>query len=189
MAHPLMSWHDVEPCDIFHFMNADDDGAGVVLDVMRHDSIFRTKLLEPEEDAPTLDRWQLDGRGAPVKEERLDQWRAGRRHRDRLCRVLRGEPDPQHGGGADPPRPRGGHVCRARLRSPRHGGRAVFGPRRDAAAEEDRWLLALVYSGESDASSLQILDASDLPGEPAAIVELPERVPVGFHGNWVPDLV
>ncbi len=67
-------------------------------------------------------------------------------------------------------------------------GEAVFVPRADEAAEDDGWLLALVYSKESDSSALHILDTADLTGDPQAVVELPQRVPVGFHGNWVPDL-
>ena len=55
-------------------MNAfdDPDGDGIVLDVVRHPSMFRTQLLGPAEGTPTLERWHLDGQGAAVKEERLD---------------------------------------------------------------------------------------------------------------------
>ena len=72
-------WHDVEPCYVFHVMNAYDEpgGNGVVLDVVRHPSMFRTHLLGPSEGAPTLERWHLDGSGGAVKEERLDDHAAG----------------------------------------------------------------------------------------------------------------
>ena len=42
-------WHDVESCYVFHPMNAfdDPDGDGVVLDVVRHPSMFRTHLNGP----------------------------------------------------------------------------------------------------------------------------------------------
>src|SRR6202035_5425080 len=44
----------------------------IVLDVVRHPSMFRTSHLGPAEGTPTLERWHLDGHGGPVKEERLD---------------------------------------------------------------------------------------------------------------------
>ena len=56
-------------------MNAYDEpggSGGVVLDVVRHPSMFRTHLLGPSEGNPTLERWHLDGNGGAVKEERLD---------------------------------------------------------------------------------------------------------------------
>ena len=68
-------WHDVEECYVFHPMNAFDEpggGDGIVLDVVRHPSMFRTQVLGPAEGTPTLERWHLDGRGGAVKEERLD---------------------------------------------------------------------------------------------------------------------
>ncbi|MHA6622566.1 carotenoid oxygenase family protein [Pseudonocardia sp. DLS-67] len=32
-----------------------------------------------------------------------------------------------------------------------------------------------------------ILHAQDLGGGPVARIHIPQRVPLGFHGNWVPD--
>jgi carotenoid cleavage dioxygenase len=66
-------------------------------------------------------------------------------------------------------------------------GEAVFVPRAADADEADGWLLALAYSPETDASALHIINAGDPTGDAQAVVELPQRVPVGFHGNWVPD--
>ena len=40
-----------------------------------------------------------------------------------------------------------------------------------------------------DGSDLVILDASDFTASPVATVALPQRVPFGFHGSWVPDAV
>ena len=60
-------------------------------------------------------------------------------------------------------------------------------PRADDAGEADGWVLVLVYSADTDRSALHILNADDVTGDPEAVVELPQRVPAGFHGNWVPD--
>jgi carotenoid cleavage dioxygenase len=67
-------------------------------------------------------------------------------------------------------------------------GEAVFVPRGDDADESDGWLLLLVHSAETGNSALHILNADDVEGEAQAVIDLPQRVPAGFHGNWVPDL-
>jgi carotenoid cleavage dioxygenase len=44
-----------------------------------------------------------------------------------------------------------------------------------------------VYDGTRDRSDLVVLAADDFGGDPVATVHLPQRVPFGFHGNWVPS--
>jgi carotenoid cleavage dioxygenase len=36
-------------------------------------------------------------------------------------------------------------------------------------------------------TDLCIIDARDLAAGPVARVHLPQRVPAGFHGNWMPN--
>ena len=66
-------WCEVEPCYVFHPLNAYDlpDGR-VVLDVVRHPRMFATDVNGPFEGRPTLDRWTLDPVAGKVLEERLD---------------------------------------------------------------------------------------------------------------------
>jgi carotenoid cleavage dioxygenase len=66
-------------------------------------------------------------------------------------------------------------------------GEGVFVPRSPDAAEDDGWVLSIVYDAGSDSSDLVILDAQDFTGAAVASVRLPQRVPYGFHGNWVPE--
>ena len=47
--------------------------------------------------------------------------------------------------------------------------------------------MAYVYDAARDGSDLVILDASRFSGPPVATIPLPQRVPFGFHGNWVAD--
>ncbi len=65
-------------------------------------------------------------------------------------------------------------------------GEPLFVPRHGAAAEDDGYVLALVYDRPRNASDFYILDARDIAGEPAAVIHIPNRIPYGFHGNWVP---
>jgi carotenoid cleavage dioxygenase-like enzyme len=63
----------------------------------------------------------------------------------------------------------------------------VFVPRKGAIGEDDGYLMAYVFNGERNASGVVILSAQDFAGTPLAVVELPVRVPFGFHGDWVSD--
>ena len=66
-------------------------------------------------------------------------------------------------------------------------GEPVFVPKSADAAEHDGWVLALRYDRELDRSDLVVLDANPFGGDPVAVVQLPRRVPIGFHGSWVSD--
>ncbi len=186
-------WFDIEPCYVFHALNAYDDGERVVLDVVRHDNVFLNQLLGPDEGVPpALHRWTVDLATGRVHDEclddrgqefpRVDERVVGRRHRfgytagfldgaDVLIKhdLERGTSEVRTfaGGGG--------------------GAEAVFVPRTPDAAEDDGWVLVLRYDPDRDASDLLVLDARAIDGEPRATVHLPCRVPFGFHGNWVPD--
>ena len=62
---------------------------------------------------------------------------------------------------------------------------AVFAPADSAEDELSGWYLSYVYDPVRDCSDLVIIDASDFQGKPVARVQLPRRVPYGFHGNWI----
>jgi carotenoid cleavage oxygenase len=187
-----VSWYDVEPCYVFHAMNAYDDGDQVVLDVVRYPTMFDTNLLGPDESPPTLDRWTIDLEAGKVREERLDdlgqefprvdERRVGRRNRYGYAGAYLENEDALVKHDLDRrtseirPLPSGGGACEA-----------VFVPAQAEAAEDDGWILSLVCDADRDASDLLVLNASDFTGEPQAVVHLPQRVPFGFHGNWVPD--
>lgn len=47
--------------------------------------------------------------------------------------------------------------------------------------------MAYLYDGGTDRSDVVILHAQDFTAAPVATIHLPQRVPFGFHGNWVPD--
>lgn len=64
---------------------------------------------------------------------------------------------------------------------------ALFVPRPDGMAEDDGWLLSLVYDGEQHRSSVVILDARDLAQGPIARLQMKHHLPHGFHGCFVPD--
>jgi all-trans-8'-apo-beta-carotenal 15,15'-oxygenase len=59
----------------------------------------------------------------------------------------------------------------------------IMVPRPGATAEDDGWVLDLVWNGARGASDLVVLDAATM--EELALVELPLAIPQGLHGSWV----
>jgi carotenoid cleavage dioxygenase len=189
-------WFDVEPCYVFHPLNAFDDGDRVVLDVIRHPKMFATDHQGPNEGPPTLDRWTVDLSGGKVLEERLDdrgqefprvdERLVGRHHRYGYTVGF----DANTAGDVDFSKTIVKHDLmsgRAEVRSfgaLRGAGEFVFVPSRPDAGEDDGMLMGYVYNGETDRSDLVLLDAGTL--ETVAEVHLPVRVPYGFHGSWIP---
>ncbi len=189
-----VKWFEIDPCYIFHPMNTFDDGDRVVFDAVRHPKMFATELNGPDEGRPTLDRWTFDLSNGKVVEERLDdRGQEFPRHDERLI----GKPYRYGYTLAAAP----GLVAQGILKHDIHGGtkvehdfgpgthaaEPVFVPASDDAAEDDGYVMTFVYDEKTDRSDLVILHAQDFAGDPVASVHLPQRVPYGFHGNWVPD--
>jgi carotenoid cleavage dioxygenase-like enzyme len=65
-----------------------------------------------------------------------------------------------------------------------HVGEAVFAPDPDGSAEDDGWLLTLVWNHSTDETDLCVIDARDVAAGPVARIHAPERVSFGFHVNW-----
>ena len=187
-------WFDVEPCYVFHPMNAYDDGDTIVLDVARHPKMFDTELLGPDEGPPTLDRWVVDLADGKVRESRIDdrgqefprvdERLVGKRHRYGYAPAFGDE-----NGGTDRLHKHdfvGNGSATRSFGAGKQLGEFVFHPRSADAAEDDGVLMGYVYDAATDRSELAIIDAQTL--EEVATVKLPHRVPAGFHGNWVPSV-
>lgn len=189
-------WFEVSSCYVFHPLNAYDeaDGAGdrIVLDVVRHESVFAAEAEFT--DARTLDRWTVDLAGGLVREERLDDTAqefprvderlVGRRHRyGYAVGYAPGTP------GITTPQTILRHdLCARTTRAVDFGpgrepGEFVFVPSGPDAAEDDGVVMGFVYDHAADRSDLVLLDAQTL--DTVATVHVPVRVPHGFHGNWV----
>jgi len=190
-------WFDVEPCYVFHPLNAYDDGDRVVLDVVRHPRMFDRNRLGPDEGAPTLDRWTVDLVAGKVLEERLDdrgqefprvdERVVGRRHRYGYSVAVIEGADKHLDFAANAVLKHDLVAGTAQAREFRNGAAAEFVmvPSSAGAAEDDGVVMGFVYDRDRQASDLVFLDAGTL--EDVASVQLPVRVPYGFHGNWVPN--
>jgi carotenoid cleavage dioxygenase len=185
-------WLDVEPCYVFHPMNAHDTPEGVTLDVVRYPELWRGG---PDNFTPArLHRWEIDLRAGRVREQplddrpiefpRIDERRTAAPYRFGWAVTNEGDVsrnataivkyDLLHGSSAT-----------HRFGDGRHPGEAVFVPNEGATAEDDGVLLCFVYDATRDGSDFVVLDARAPGDAPLATVRLPQRVPFGFHGNWV----
>ncbi len=186
-------WCDVDPCWIFHPMNAFDRSDGTIqVDVSRHESVFNRIVNGPNEGPPTLDRWILDPATGVTKEERLDD----RNQEFPRIDERRVGKEAQFGytvGFVDGEGPAFKRDLTAdtvevhNFGSGRSSQEMVFVPRTPDAAEDDGWCMSYVHDTNTDTADVVILNAQDFTGEPQATVHLPQRVPFGFHGNWVPS--
>jgi carotenoid cleavage dioxygenase len=61
-----------------------------------------------------------------------------------------------------------------------------FVPRRPDAPEGDGWIVAIVNCLEENHSNLAVVDATNITAGPVALLKLPVRVRMTFHGMWVP---
>ena len=194
-----VEWFEVEPCYVFHPLNAHDDGDRVVLDVVRHPRMFDRDKLGPNDGAPSLWRWTIDRSAGKVVEEqlddrpiefpRVDERLVGRPHRFGWATGLTMDGDDVAFGADTLVRydtVTGGSEAIS-FGPGRDTGEVVFVPRSPDAAEDDGWYLSLVHDRATDRSELVVLDASAPAEGPVARVHLPARVPLGFHGNWVPS--
>ena len=65
-------WFEVEPCYVFHPLNAYDEGDQVIVDVVRYARCARRAWGSVEEAPPRLDRWILDLERGTALELQLD---------------------------------------------------------------------------------------------------------------------
>ncbi len=186
--HGALRWFDIEPCYVFHVVNAYDDGDRIVLHGVRYPEMWRSGSGFGVD--AVLWNWTIDLVSGQVSERQLDDRTIEfPRIDDRLTgtparyavtvggdgRLIRYDltlnTAEEHRFGAGP--------CTA---AP---DEAVFVPAASGSDETAGWYLLYVYDPATESSSLVIIDACDFTGQPVARVALPQRVPHGFHGNWV----
>ena len=190
-------WFEVDPCYVFHPLNAYVEGDQVVCDVGRHASMWRTSMDDGEPSY--MHRWTFDLASGAVSEQQLDgDSHAFPRVDDRVVGLKHryGWGVAARGGGdgviVDP-----GIVVKWDFQTgtqqtydfgpQSYPGEFVFVQDDDAAGEDEGWAIGLVYDAAEDSSDLVILDATAPGTDPVARVHLPQRVPFGFHGSWVDD--
>ena len=65
----------------------------------------------------------------------------------------------------------------------------LFIPKDKDAEEGSGWLTGFVYNENTDSSHFSILDSDRLSDGPVAQIDLPQRVPFGFHGTFIDGMI
>lgn len=186
-------WCPVDPCYVFHAINAYDDAEGrVILDVIVHDRMFATIKSGPDSRTCGIERWVVNPvtrkvdrdviDATPQEFPRPDERRLGQPYRYAYTMAMT---DPFLGTALYK------QDLEARSRQKHDFGKNklpcefVFVPAHAQAAEDEGWLIGFVIDVAARTTDLVILDARDFEGTPTASIRIPHIVPPGFHGNWL----
>lgn len=198
-------WFDIDPCYVFHPMNAYAENGVITLDVARYEQLLfmdQSAARDPgwrDKNVARLHRWTIDlaqgtVRSTPLDDgdgefPRVDERLLGRKHRYGYMALT----GPEGNASGIPlwTSIRKFDLERGTTETRHFGagngvGEPLFVHRSANAAEDDGYVLVLNYNQARDASAFFVLDARNLTGEPLAEIRVPHRVPYGFHGNWVP---
>lgn len=193
-------WFEIDPCYVFHQVNAWDKDGVITLYVSRQNSAFGADSGDYSE-VGRLHRWTIDLRRGSVSEQPIDDRPAdfgrvndnliGKESRFGYLMALEGEgnsEEPVYGPLLYQYDLHTGKCAEHDLGEGTRGAEPVFVPATDAKAEDEGWVLSLVHSETTGKSRLIIVDAKEFASPPVATIELPFRVPYGAHGNWVADI-
>ena len=190
-------WIETDACFVFHFANGFERGGDIVIDYVRHEALNLGYGGGPR-TPPRLHRLVIDPAAGTsptralfdgvVEFPRIDDRRVARPSRyvyvptltDSLqlpnpaVRHLQLPAESRHRDRRDRP---------PRLRQP-HRRRGGLHPARRSRGR--RLARDLPLRSRRRTSDLALLDAARLEDGPVAVIRLPQRVPQGLHGAWIP---
>lgn len=196
-------WFEMDPRHMFHELNVWEEGDRIVADVA---TAHGTGLF-PDEDGNrmthaesklSLRRWIFDmaANSDTVKEEminerdiqfpRADDRLMTRRTRQAFANLNLNSVDGRVDGmdGVIRYDTQSGTEDIYHFGNGAAAGELVFAPRLGAKGEADGYAMTLVHRANASTSELAIFDAGDLAAGPVASVQIPFRVPSGFHCNY-----
>ena len=194
-----VQWFDIDPCYVFHTLNAHDEGDEVVMRGCRLEELWRDSAdigdasTTDTEMHPKMWEWRMNTATGAVSERQLDE------QPSEFPRVPDAQVglDSRYGYTMSAVFEGTGEIIKYDLHNDSRTshvfpegqtpGESVFVPAEGASNEDDGYLMTYVYDKSADKSHLTILDASNMAADPVAQVHLPRRIPTGFHGSWIAD--
>ncbi|RJO73855.1 carotenoid oxygenase [Nocardia panacis] len=198
------TWIETAPCEVSHVLNAYEMGAEIVIDLIVAPA--HADITDVFGVPRTLERWRVDTAAGivhrtgiddrPQDFPRMNGLREVRPHRYGYTAGT----ELYRGASVLAQRPEAAYrnallkhdLERGRTETHEFGADAavsepVFVPCAAPKTEDDGYIMTFVHNPIRGAADLVILAAQDFDGEPVARIHLPGRVPLGFHGNWIPD--
>jgi carotenoid cleavage dioxygenase len=192
-------WFEIDPCYVFHPVNAYDDGDNIVIHVSRQNEAFGSSSDDYAE-VGRLYKWTIDPISGKVTEEmvddrpgdfgRVNDAYVGSKAQYAYLMSLGGEgnsEEPVYGSSLWKYDLSTGQCWEHHLGKTTRGGEPVFAPSSAAGAEDDGYVMTIVHDTATEKSRLIIIDAQNFTSPPLATIHLPQRVPYGAHGSWVPS--
>ncbi|MEM6898315.1 MAG: carotenoid oxygenase family protein [Pseudomonadota bacterium] len=190
-------WFHVDPCYVYHPMNAyETDDGKLIIDVSHYRRASEKDFYGPLGDTnPKIYRWTLDlaSSGSRAIEEvlfdlPLDFPKVCPSVEGRMYRYgygVEATTKPSFDGAI-----KMDVINRAIERQDFQGGMSselTFIPRANSDAEDDGWLIGFVFQPQSSRSRLVILDTQNFSDPPMASIWIPQQhVAIGTHGDWFP---
>nr|QCU55167.1 carotenoid cleavage dioxygenase [Camellia fraterna]QCU55169.1 carotenoid cleavage dioxygenase [Camellia fraterna] len=210
----LIKWFELPNCFIFHNANAWEEGDEVVLITCRLENPdldmvngtvkeklenFGNELYEMRFNMKTGLASQRKLSAPAVDFPRVNESYTGRKQRfvyattlDSIAKVtgiikfdLHAEPE-----SGKTKLEVGGNIQGIFDLGPRRfGSEAIFVPRDPGitSEEDDGYLIFFVHDEVTGKSAVNVIDAKSMSADPVAVVELPHRVPYGFHALFVAE--
>lgn len=187
-------WFEIEPCYIYHTMNAFERGSKIIFHAPRLVGYTSVGMKDPP--ISKLHRWTIDLKAGTVAEEQVDDLGVdfpitsprlvGQEHKHGFVAEFDTGGIPYILAYHKYDLNSGQRTCH-RLTDGRTGSEASFVPAGNAKDEDDGYLMSFIFDPSEGTSELVIMNAKEMAAEPIARIHLPARVPTGFHGSWIPD--
>jgi carotenoid cleavage dioxygenase len=194
-------WIEADPFFVFHFANGFERGSDIVVDYVRHQDLGMGPR-SADRAPPRAHRMVMDTIGQRIAvDDRLADFptefpRINDAFEARASRFIylptRSEtltmPNPPSASfNALVTLDAATGAMRRHDLGNRLAGEPIFIPRPGGTGEQDGWIATYAYDPATDTSDLLLLDAARIDEAPVAVIRMPQRVPQGLHGNWMPD--
>jgi len=191
-----VQWFDIDRTYFFHTFNAHEDASGnVIVTAAAYGRLFDKDWNGPfSESPPQLTKWELNTKSGQAISTKLDD-RSVEFPRINPSLVGKSNQYAYALASSNLIEPDFKEIVKYDFKNDtsevyeygpgKFGAEPVFVSAEGAKSEDEGYLLSLVYNQETDKSDLIILNAKEPKSGPLATIHLPQRVPYGFHGEWV----